>query len=50
MDKDKKQQDRQPDKSKTGMIHVGYRFTSEKSEHAQDDGFRYDYDDSSDLQ
>ncbi|WP_409273416.1 hypothetical protein V1499_02130 [Neobacillus sp. SCS-31] len=49
MDKDINQVERKPDKSKAGMIHVGYRFTNEKDESAQQDGFRYDYDDSSDL-
>ncbi|WP_156324485.1 hypothetical protein [Bacillus sp. FJAT-27245] len=49
MEKDIKQENRKPDKSKAGMIHVGYRFTNEKDENAQQDGFRYDYDDSSDL-
>lgn len=49
LDKDNKQDVNQPDKSKAGMIHVGYRFTNEKDENAKQDGFRYDYDDSSDL-
>ncbi|WP_181884518.1 hypothetical protein [Neobacillus piezotolerans] len=50
MDKENKQDGRLPDKSKAGMIHVGYRFTNEKEDNAQQDGFRYDYDDSSDLE